>query len=128
MRDKEYIKNLTENLIGKNRYWEVPKRIPDKKKLLRHIKLDLECGDVQDMKPETLGKIICSFKEGAVAMTQAEIFEGIHFSGNCGEMLRELTAVCLAHVIVARLEAWNYMVSMGDVHISWKQSLKSSED
>ncbi|MDO8633074.1 MAG: hypothetical protein Q7K38_00790 [Candidatus Wildermuthbacteria bacterium] len=101
---RQYIVNLTDNLIGKNRYDEIVRRIGIGNEFVRHVKIDLECGDVRNMSPETLGKIMCSFEVGDVVASQLELFEGVHFSGDCEEMLRELVSLCLAYVIRDRLD------------------------
>lgn len=72
---RQYIQNLTDNLIGKNRYDEIWwKRIQNADEFLRYIKTDLETGDVRDMKAETLGKIMCSFETGDV-MASSRVYK-----------------------------------------------------
>jgi len=101
---RPYIVNLTDNLIGKYRLDDVFKRMGDRDEFLEHVRFDLESIDVKDMKPETLGKIMCSFEVGDVAAVKRELFQEVSFAGDCGEMLRELVALCLAYVIRERLE------------------------
>ena len=99
---REYIVNLRKHLILKNRYARtfIMLSRPD---FVRHVTLDLIAGDVRDMSPETLGKIMCSFEIGDVMASKQELFEGVHFSGDCEEMLRELVSLCLAYMIRDRL-------------------------
>lgn len=100
---RRYIQNLTSNLIGKNRYADLKLRIRSRDKFLLHIRRDLESSDVRDMKPETLGKIMCAFDIGDVMASKKDLFERVHFSGDCEEMLREMVALCLAYAICDRL-------------------------
>lgn len=101
-----YIQNLTDNLIGKNcfdRMWK-DHYYHEGVGFFKHVRNDLLCcADVSKMSPETLGKIMCAFEVGDVVASKKELFDNITFSGDCEEMLRELVAVCLAHVIVDRL-------------------------
>jgi hypothetical protein len=102
MSDRQYLINLTNNLISKNGY--------DRLRLgsvgLRHyIVQDLTCGgDVFRMSPAKLGEIMAAFDIGDVLATKQEIFELVRFSGHCGDMLRELVSTCLAFYIEARLD------------------------
>ncbi len=105
---REYIKNLTDNLIGKNRYDEVDLKMRGQQgypgNLVDHVKVDLEAGDIQDMNPETLGKIMANLEIGDVMASRKELFDNLHFSGNCEDLLRELVALCLAFVVRDRLD------------------------
>ena len=101
---RQYIQNLTDNLTGKNRYDEIWERIQNADEFLKHIKTDLEIGDVRDMNPETLGKIMCSLETGDVMASKDDLFKGVHFGGDCGEMLREMVALSLAYVIRNRVD------------------------
>ena len=101
---RQYIVNLTNHLIGKNRYDQIFYRIKDPREFIKQVRLDLEAKDVRDMSPETLGKIMCSFEIGDVMASKADIFTSIHFSGDCEEMLRELVSLCLAYVIRDRID------------------------
>lgn len=103
---RPYIVNLTSHLIGKNRYDVIFLR-PDVLDFVRHVKLDLDSGDVRNMSPETLGKIMCSFEVGDIIASKQELLEGVHFSGDCEEMLRELVSLCLAYAIRDRLSTFN---------------------
>lgn len=100
---RQYIVNLTNHLISKNRYDEVYSRIDNVDVFVQHVKVALCCGDVLDMSPETHGKVMDSFEIGDVMASKEELFNGVHFSGDCGEMLRELVSLCLAYVIRDRL-------------------------
>ena len=101
----QYIINLTNNLIGKHRFdavWRTMKN-QDKEKFLKQIKDDLDTFDVYDMKPETLGKIMCSIESGNVMASVEELFRGVHFAGQCDELLREIVSLCLAYIIRERV-------------------------
>lgn len=101
---RQYIINLTNNLIGKNHYDSVFHRIASNNEFVQHVRTDLFCGDVQDMSPETLGKIMCSFEIGDVMASKNDLFSNITFVGDCEDMLRELVSLCLAYVIRDRLD------------------------
>ena len=101
-----YIKNLTNHLIDDHRYddlYDLRMR-SDWNTFLTHVALDLENNDVNDMNPATLGKILCSLEIGDVMVSKDELFQMLHFSGDCEGTLRELVALCLAYVIRDRLE------------------------
>lgn len=100
---RQYIQNLTDNLIGRNRYCDVRERIEDDHAFLKHVQIDLETGDVAAMRVETLGTIMCSFDIGDVMASKKELFEDTTFSGDCEEFLRQLVALCLAYAIRDRL-------------------------
>lgn len=98
---QNYILDLTNHLITKNKYAHLFRL--GRHGLIEHIKLDLECNDVREMKPETLGKIMSAFQIGDVMVTKEEIFKLVHFSGDCEEFLREIVATCLANAISDRI-------------------------
>ena len=100
---KQYLVNLTNHLIGKNGYDATFYRIGNPDKFVEHVKTDLEAIDVQAMSPAKLGEIMCSFEIGDVMASKNDLFNGVHFSGNCEEMLRELVSLCLAYAIRDRL-------------------------
>lgn len=100
---KQYIVNLTDHLIHKNRYSEILRRIRDRKKFIEHVKNDLDAGDVRAMSPAKLGEIMCSFEIGDVMVNKKDLFDSISFYGNCNDMLRELVSLCLASAISERL-------------------------
>lgn len=100
---RQYIVNLTNHLISKNRYDQIFYKIGNSDEFVRHVKLDLDSDDVQSMSPETLGKIMYSFEIGDVMANKEELFNGVSFSGDCEEMLRELVSLCLAYAIRDRL-------------------------
>lgn len=101
---RQYIVNLTNNLIGKRNYDELWDKCQNNEKFIAHCQMDLYCGDVLTMNPETLGKIMASFEIGDVMASQKELLHELHFSGDCEDVLRELTARCLAYAIMQRLE------------------------
>lgn len=98
---RKYIVDLTDHLIAKNNYVQTFRKL-DKKLFLGFVKNDLYCGDVKEMSPGTLGKIMCSFEVGDI--TAKHPGKGVPFSGDCEEMLREIVALCLAYVIRDRLD------------------------
>lgn len=100
---KQYIVNLTNHLIGKNRFDETSYRIGNLEKFVEHVKTDLEAGDVRTMSPAKLGEIMCSFEIGDVIASKKDLFNGVHFGGDCEELLRELVSLCLAYAIRDRL-------------------------
>ena len=97
---REYIVNLTNNLIRKNRYDAHPLN----RDFIGHVTNDLEFLDVKNMSPETLGKILCSLEIGDVMAGKQELFGALNFSGDCEETLRQFVALCLAYVIKERLD------------------------
>ncbi len=99
MSNKVYIKNLVSHLIRKNHYEEVFRRIADSGEFIKHIKTDLEFGDVRSVTPAKLGEIMCAFEDGDVLATKEELFANVHFYGDCRELLRELVSLCLAYKI-----------------------------
>ncbi len=50
---------------------------------------------------------MCSFDVGDVMAKKAELFDKVHFAGNCGGLLREMVSLCLAYAIRARLDGNN---------------------
>src|SRR5258708_3435653 len=101
-----YIKNLTENLIGKHCYHRVAREL-SRRQFVEHIKDDLENDDVRKMNPETLGKIMCALEIGDVMAGKQELFGALHFAGDPGDVLRELVSLCLAYAILGRFdEEW----------------------
>lgn len=97
---RKYIENLTSHFILKNRYNAALSMIDGEDDfLLYYLKTDLLSGDVRQMSPKTLGKIMCSFEIGDVMASTEDLFNGVSFSGDCEEMLRELVAHCLAYKI-----------------------------
>ncbi|MSU55616.1 MAG: hypothetical protein EXS46_03730 [Candidatus Taylorbacteria bacterium] len=103
---RKYIDDLTDNLIGKHKFAVLFDRSLDVREhdvdfvdASRHI---LEHDDVAQMKPETLGRIMCGFEIGDV-MT-AHPGKEVTFAGDCECMFREIVALCLAHAIYQKLQ------------------------
>jgi hypothetical protein len=46
---------------------------------------------------------MCSFEIGDVMAGKKDLFNSVHFSGDCEELLRELVSLCLAFAIRDRL-------------------------
>lgn len=98
---RKYIVDLTNHLIAKNRYDGAFGEL-ESVTFLKYVKNDLNFGDVWKMKPETLGKIMCSFEIGDVMACHPG--KEVSFAGDCEDMLREMVALCLAYVIRDRLD------------------------
>lgn len=105
---RQYIVNLTNNLIGKNGYEELYHQYDDLRLFLELVKLDLETGDVGAMSPAKLGQIMCSFEVGDVITSKSELLGHVRFAGTCEQMLRELVSIYLAYVIKERLAGFNH--------------------
>lgn len=100
-KDKQYLVNLTDNLIAKNGY----DRLSLSRPVVREfIFQDLAYGgDVFKMSSTRLGEIMGTFETGDVIATRNDLFGLIHFSGDCKSLLCELVAACLAYYIDSRL-------------------------
>lgn len=107
---RTYIINLTNQLIGKHAFDRLDRMNCDQ--FIFHVKSVLELVDVHDMKPETLGKVMCSFEHGDVPTSKEGLFRHITYGGDCTRVLRELVAFCLARAIYERLTAES---EMGDI-------------
>lgn len=102
---RKYIVDLTDQLIGRNGYDRPPFNLLNHSQFVQCIKEDLWLGgDVSEMNPETLGKIMGSLEIGDVVASKAELLGALSFSGSCEDLLRELVALCLAFVIRDRLD------------------------
>ncbi len=106
---REYILNLTNNLIAKNHYEQVDLKMRAEQNypsnLVEHIKWDLAAGDVRKMNPETLGRVMCSLETGDVMASKQELLvDNLGFAGDCEDLLRELVSLCLAFLIRDRLD------------------------
>ena len=99
---KQYIDNLIKDLVEKNEYRKEFYKLGTDE-FIKHVKTDLYSGDVKTMDPSTLGRIMCSFEIGDVLTSKRNLFNGVCFGGDCGEMLRELVSLCLAYAIRGRL-------------------------
>ena len=106
-----YILDLTSHLIKKNRYGDLLQHNLDSHALLSHIQLDLESGDVRDMNPATLGKIMTAFEIGDVMASKEDLFRQVHFTGDCEDLLRQMISTCLAYAIRDRLQAQDKVAS-----------------
>jgi hypothetical protein len=47
---------------------------------------------------------MCSLEIGDVLIGKQELFQELHFAGDCGDLLREMVSVVLARVIHDRLD------------------------
>lgn len=104
---KPYIVNLTDHLINKNKFDELAKRIFEWEVFVKHVEINLSSGDVAQMSPATLGKIMCSFEIGDVMAGKIQLMSRVYFAGDCGELLRCLVSACLAHAIWQRLNPYH---------------------
>jgi hypothetical protein len=105
----KYLVNLTNNLIAKNHFDFHSDGFRNGREgiwndFLTHVKVTLEFDDVAKMNSETLGRIMCEFEVGDVMASKKELLGGVTFSGDCGDMLRGLVALCLAFAIRDRLD------------------------
>lgn len=100
---EQYIQNLFDFLTNKNRFKEAVGRFTNSEDFINYIRVQLLYGDLERMKPETLGKIMGAFEVGSVLTTKKEIMKHVTYAGNCGDMLREIVASCLAHAIGNKL-------------------------
>jgi hypothetical protein len=99
-----YLQNLTDQLIGTNNLDQLWNRAPDQDTFLEWVELGLEVDEVGDMRPETLGKILCSFEVGTIMITREELFNELRFAGDCEQTLCHLVSRCLAYLIRSRLD------------------------
>jgi hypothetical protein len=101
---KQYIVNLTNEIIGRHGLDEVFERFPqDKVTFIQQISPSIEVHHVRKMNPETLGRILCSLEVGDVMASRKELSERIYFAGDCEDLLRSLVVTCLAYAITERL-------------------------
>ncbi len=105
---RQYIVNLTNNLIAKHAFDEHYEKCGEGRfwahEFVRDASLILECSDVKDMSPETLGRIMASFDVGDIMESRDGLLDRIAFAGDCESLLRDLVATCLAYVIQDRLD------------------------
>lgn len=103
---RQYIVDLTNDLIRRNHFDRACDFMTGNKiSFLKQATIDLLIGDIAQMRPETLGKIMASFEIGDVMVNRQEIFENVTFSGDCEDFLREIVSFCLAAAIFERLES-----------------------
>jgi RNA recognition motif-containing protein len=98
---REYVKNLTNNLIGKHRFDAA--RRTHSNGFIPFVYVTLMTNDVGEMSHETLGKVMCGI--GLEDLSGRSLVDEIHFvDGGCEELLRVLVSWALAHVIQNRLD------------------------
>lgn len=100
---REYIVNLTNNLIGGNRLDDLLRVLGDRKRFVERVSSALEVDELAKMNDETIGRIMGSLETGDVPASKAELLSGLHFTGDCGFLLRELASRSLAYAIYGRL-------------------------
>lgn len=98
-----YLVSMTDGLIGGNTYDQYFQRNPNREDFLRDVTSFLRLDEVEEMRPETLGRIMGSFGVGVLSTTKEELFSNMHFAGDAVEILRSAVAFCLAVVIYDRL-------------------------
>ena len=103
---RQYIINLTDNLIGKHRLDRKQKFLNGEEVLRKFYEATIE-NDVAQMSPETLGKIMCSLEIGDVMISQEEFRLKCLFWGDGRDMLNILVTFFLARVIYDRLKPWS---------------------
>ena len=103
---REYIVNLTNNLIGKHGFdlvYESMKGRGDilgvKEEFVRLVNITIGSNDVRSMSPETLGKIVCSLEGSELPGYNPGLF-----MGDPAEFLRGITSSFLAWSIRYRLD------------------------
>lgn len=101
---KEYIQNLTRELISTNAFGITFQTCATMKDFIKHAKEQLLHKSVREMNPATLGKIMGAFEIGDVLASKQELLGDLFFGGDCEELLRELVATCLAYKTYYHLE------------------------
>ncbi len=109
---REYIVNLTDNLIRKNNYamsfdlmaGRLSGTIEKNEKVfILFVTVDLLTKDIRTMNPETLGRIMGELV--SLPVSNAELFDGLSDDHSGTSLLMQLTAKCLAFTIYHRLDA-----------------------
>lgn len=100
---REYIVNLTNNLIGNNHLDDLLKILGMRNRFIERVAIALEVDELAKMNGETIGRIMDSLEAGDIPASKAELLLGLHFTGDGGILLRELAARCLAYAIYGRL-------------------------
>lgn len=100
---RQYIVSMTDNFIGKYKLDVMAARF-SRAEFIKAVTFDLEIAEVNSMRPETLGRILCAFELGDVLVSKEELSEGSFFAGSCENMLRSMVALTLAHAIWNRLQ------------------------
>jgi hypothetical protein len=77
-----------------------------RREFVEHVRYELEVGEVANMSPETLGRIMGSFEFREVAASKEELLCNLSFGATCDckRLLRGLVSVCLAYAIYGRLQ------------------------
>jgi hypothetical protein len=98
---REYIVNLTDNLIRKHHFDAVWRQ--SRSNFLYHVFMTLMTDDVNEMKPETLGKVMCDI--GLEDISSSWLLKETGFvGGGCEDLLRNLVSRALASVVRDRLD------------------------
>ena len=110
---REYIVNLTNNLIGKHGFdlmfdsMKSRAQTPEyKEKFVELVHITIGSRDVREMSPETLGKVMCSFEGSELPAVTPSLFFGYP-----DEFLRNAVSRFLSYSIRYRLE-----VAHGYIH------------
>jgi hypothetical protein len=102
-KDKKYLVNLTDHLIGRNHLDEMVDMYDDQKQFVRHVSAALEVDELAKMTGETIGGIMDLLEVGDVVTSKAELLGNLHFGGDCGDLFREFASRCVAYFIYERL-------------------------
>ncbi len=99
----QYLVDLTDGLIKKNRYVEMRQNLGYKKEhFLTHVKVHLAISDVADMNPETQGRILSVINQ--LPVESEKFFGGLRYSMSGKELLLDMVSLALAHVIFMRID------------------------
>ena len=108
---REYIVNLTNNLIGTYGFHRMFQKMKDeegteieardgwKEEFVRLVSLTLTTDEVRNMSPETLGKIVCSMEGG-----ELPCYQPAGYFGKPDQYLRNVVSSMLAWSIRYRLD------------------------
>lgn len=100
---REYIVNLTNNLIGENCLDDLLRVVHSRKRFIERVSIALEVNEFAKMNDETIGRIMGSLETCDVPASKKELLFDLRFTGDCGDLLRELASRCLTHAIYGRL-------------------------
>jgi len=98
-----YIVTLTTGIIGRHRFYRL--KAVDRDPFVELVKESIESTDVEEMTPQTLGRIIGEFGTEDMLTCEEELKDHIGFTGDGQEFLRGVVSYFLALAIFARLDA-----------------------
>lgn len=106
--NKKYLVDLTNQLIKKNRYDDLFENVETMDEFVTIAKNTIVTRDIANMKPETLGKIMCSFDHDDVNVTLEDIAKNVYLS-DCDALLREMVAYLLSCLM------WDRLIGISDI-------------